>query len=75
MSVIDTVTTYREGYIVHVYLTPNELETMQLMLGMATGAAIECRGRKLAMSFIRLANKLNEGNKNWIPYEVEDEKG
>ena len=40
------------------------------MLGYATGAAMKEELENLAISFLRLANKLNMNNPNWIRYEI-----
>lgn len=42
-----------------------EMKTITL-----TGAAMKDRDDRLAYSFIQLANRINKGNRDWIPYEV-----
>lgn len=55
-------------------LTRDEYETLLLMLGFATGAAVKENNNKLAVSFLRLANKINENNPRWIRYEIPQEQ-
>lgn len=56
-------------------LTRNEWDALILMAGMATGAAFKNCTAKLAFSFLAIANKMNEGNPNWVPYEIPEEPG
>jgi hypothetical protein len=55
-------------------LTEDERNTLLLMCGYATGAAMKSRERKLGISFLRLTNRLFEGSPNYVPYQLPDEE-
>jgi hypothetical protein len=55
---------------VTITLTNEQYEVLILALGFAADGAKDSR---LFAAFIRLANAVNEGNPNWVPYEVEVE--
>lgn len=56
-------------------LTQDEVDRLCLMLGMAMGAATRESMTELAYGFLRLTNKLMEGNPTWTPYWVPEEVG
>jgi hypothetical protein len=51
---------------VYFDLSEREFERLLLFLGMAAGA----NDGELAYEVTRLANVINEGNPDWIPYNV-----
>jgi len=54
-----------------ITLTDDEFDQLLVVCGYAAGAAMKDRDDRLAYSFIRLANRINEGNPKWTPYEVQ----
>jgi hypothetical protein len=55
--------------VVHLDLSVQEYEDLVLMLGLAAGVAN--RGcKEFFYRCLRIANKVNEHNPNWTPYEV-----
>ena len=54
-----------------ITLTDDEFDQLLIVCGYAAGAAMNNREDRLAYSFIQLANRINEGNPNWTPYEVQ----
>jgi len=62
---------FNAGKDITFSLTPDEFDSLLLMAGYAIGAAFP-DNRKLAYAFLRLANRLNEGNPNWTPYQIPD---
>lgn len=57
-----------------IELTDDEFSQLLLMCGYAAGAAAKGEERLLAYSFIHLANRINQNNPNWTPYEIPKEK-
>jgi hypothetical protein len=57
---------------VTIELTEDQFQILLLAVGMAVGAASGQSGHDplLFADFIGLANSINSGNPNWIPYEV-----
>jgi hypothetical protein len=53
-----------------ITLTADEFDLLLLMMGQATGAAMGAGHRSLGYRFLRLANRINEGNPRWRPYEI-----
>lgn len=47
-----------------------DYKCLLMVMGMATGAAIEGRGLLDLTAILGLMNRLNEGNRNYTPYEV-----
>lgn len=54
-----------------ITLTDDERDTLTLMAGFATGAAMAQNNIPLAKSFLALTNKLHENNPNFTPYDVD----
>ncbi|HEX5426624.1 MAG TPA: hypothetical protein VFW94_24075 [Candidatus Acidoferrales bacterium] len=52
-----------------IKLSTEEYETLLLMMGYATAAAFES-DKKLAYSFLKVANAVNRNNPSWTPYEI-----
>lgn len=57
-----------------IELTDDEMSQLILMCGYATGAAERNGDRRLALSYLRLANRINENNPQWTPYAIPEEK-
>ena len=55
-------------------MSPDDYELLVLALGFATGAAIK-NNPPFVESLMGLTNRLNEGNRNFTPYELPDAKG
>jgi hypothetical protein len=53
-----------------ITLTPEEMDTLSLALGYATGAAFKDNNRKLARAFIELTNSVHKNNPDYVPYEM-----
>jgi hypothetical protein len=53
-------------------LTDDEQDVLLIALGYATGAAMKDNDRKLGYAILRLTNKLNENNPNYVPYQIPD---
>ena len=54
-------------------LDDDQYDSLLLMLGYATCAAMKEGNRRLAYSFVKLANAINRDNPRWRPYEIPDE--
>ena len=54
-------------------LTDDEFNKLLLLFGYATGAAMVRDQKSLAYGFLALANRINQNNPNWIPYEIPKE--
>ena len=54
-------------------LTQHELDALTVMMGLATGSALKHGAKKLAYSFLRLANELHKNNKKWKPYVIPED--
>ena len=50
-------------------ISRDDFELLLLALGMATGSVQDTPMRRL---LFELANRINEGNPNWTPYEIVD---
>jgi hypothetical protein len=55
--------------ILKVELTREEHDTLLMMAGIATGAALRDNMPHMAVSFLRLINAVNRNNPDWTPYE------
>jgi hypothetical protein len=65
------MTTYsREKDQITLRLTMEQWQTLLLVLGYSTGAAIKHGEQGMARLALQLANQLNEGNPEFMPYEV-----
>jgi hypothetical protein len=53
-----------------ITLTPEEMDTLNVALGYATGAAFKDNNPKLARAFIALTNSVHKNNPNYVPYEI-----
>lgn len=62
-----------ENYDLKLELTQKEFDLLLVLAGMATGLAFKNGMTKLAYSFLDLANRINEGNPNYHPYEIPEE--
>jgi len=51
-------------------LSDDEHSLLLTMCGYATGTAARDGNRKPRNAFLRLTNKLNEGNPHYVPYEI-----
>lgn len=60
-------------YEVHLQLTEEEFDSLTIMMGMATGAAFKNGFKRLAYSFLRLANEVHKNNKKWHPYVIPED--
>lgn len=56
-----------------ITLNDEEFDTLLVMCGYATGVVSD--NRPLMNTFLRVANRINEGNEKWTPYEVPEESG
>jgi hypothetical protein len=56
-------------------LNAEEFETLLIMCGYATGAAAEKGDSFFVDRFLRLVNKLNECNPQFVPYETRGDAG
>jgi hypothetical protein len=54
-------------------LAQGEYEILLIMMGYAANAAFRNREGSLGCMFIRVANKVNENNPNWVPYQMPSE--
>lgn len=54
-----------------ITLTNEEYDELLIMIGYAAGSAGKMGNMELRNNFLRLLNRINEGNPNWTPYEVE----
>lgn len=57
-----------------INLTDDEFDQLLVVCGYAAGAAMNDRDDRLAYSFIQLANRINEGNPKYTPYELPEER-
>lgn len=62
-----------KSYEIKLSLTEEELDTLTMMMGMATGVAFKNGFRNLAYSFMRLSNEVHKNNKKWKPYPVPED--
>ncbi len=53
-------------------MTPDEFSRLLLALGYAAGAASKSEDKRMFWDWIELANEVNSGNPNFIPYEIPD---
>lgn len=51
-------------------LTPDEFDLLLSMAGVATGFMMAQGKKRLAYSFVRLVNRLNENNPDFTPYTI-----
>lgn len=55
-----------------IELTKDEMDQLTICLGFALGAAVQLGDKRMADSFIRLANIVHRDNPNWTPYQVSE---
>ncbi len=67
--------------IVHLRLTQDDWEQLLWALGVAAAApcggdvhALNVTNARVFQALIRLANRLNEGNRDFVPYRIPDEE-
>jgi hypothetical protein len=56
-----------------IQLTADEFDLLLIMAGYATGAAEGVGEHDLKWSFVKLMNRINEGNPDWTPYAIPEE--
>lgn len=54
-----------------IELHEEEFQTLTLMCGYATGAAMASKEFETAKTFLRLTNRLHENRTDYTPYDVE----
>lgn len=62
---------FEKGDTVMLHMSRDDYERLLLVMGTATGAALMGRGVLNANEVIKLLNRLNEGNPNYTPYQVQ----
>ena len=63
----------RDGQVV-LTMSREDYELLLMALGTATGAALQGKGMLGLKVIVPLLNRLNEGNPNYTPYQVEAKK-
>jgi hypothetical protein len=58
------------GDRIRIEIADRDYATLMLALGYATGAATDREETALAARFLQLANTLNEGNPDYLPYQT-----
>jgi hypothetical protein len=61
---------YRERGRVFIEIEEAEFQLLLFVLGIASGVASRDNEPKMFVSILKLANRINEGNEKWTPYEV-----
>jgi hypothetical protein len=59
---------------VEIHLTRDEFDLLLLCMGIALGATIGSGVWLRKNSVLRLVNRINEGNPQYIPYEISEEE-
>jgi hypothetical protein len=59
---------------VTVELTEDQYELLVQALGYAAGAAAAANNGSMFRQYLRLANVVNDGNRAWVAYAIEDEE-
>lgn len=57
-----------------ISLDEDDWSLLMLMAGYASGAALKSGDRDLMHAFMRLLNKMNEGNDNYTPYGIPEKE-
>jgi hypothetical protein len=58
-----------DGKEIVVTLSQHEFNGLLIVMGYAAGAAFR-EDKRLAWSFLELANRVNRDNPHWTPYEI-----
>jgi hypothetical protein len=64
----------REGKRVKIDISDMEFLDLLLCMGTATGFAHREGDTARARRYLKLANAVNLGNPDWVPYKIEEEK-
>ena len=51
-------------------LTVDEFDLLLLMMGLAASCVMRHGNKEVAYAFMRLVNRVNENNPNFVPYEI-----
>lgn len=60
----------KDGQIT-ITMRPDTWQNLQLSLGMALGAALQCGNKLQSNAILRLINRIHEGDPNFTPYQVD----
>jgi hypothetical protein len=55
-----------------IELNEDEVDTLTLAIGIATGWAFNDKNRRMAYSFVALANSVHRNNPHYVPYDIPD---